>query len=166
MIGFRIGVVSTLILTGCGGPNEAAHRQPIASLGSIEIYDAYAPAPAAPDVGSLYFTVINTGSKIDTLTAIETSVGLNAALHEVVDEGGTMRMHPTGPVPIAAGDTLRLNPGGYHVMLTGLSHRPQVGDTIDVALTFYRASRISISVPVLTYTDVVRLLEKTGGHEP
>jgi hypothetical protein len=41
-----------------------------------------------------------------------------------------------------------------------------VGDTMDVSLTFSRASRISFSVPVLTYTDVVRLLEETGGHEP
>jgi copper(I)-binding protein len=166
MIGFRIGVVTTLILTGCGDSNEAVHRQPIVSLGSIEIYDAYAPAPAAPDVGSLYFTVINAGSESDTLTAIETSVGLNATLHGMVDEGGTMRMHPTGPVPIAAGGTLRLDPGGYHVMLTGLLQPPQVGDTMDVSLTFSRASRISFSVPVLTYTDVVRLLEETGGHEP
>lgn len=161
----RVGRVAIVLLTACGESPAVGRLHLVTATDAIEIYDAYAPAPAAADVGSVYFTIVNTGSSTDTLIGIETSTGKKAILHEMVAEAGTMVMHPTGPVAIAAHDTLRLAPGGYHVMVTGLSEPPQVGDTIAVALTFARTGRIDFRVPVLTYTDVVRNLERTGGHE-
>lgn len=151
-----------VLLIGCADSEPASTRRHVATGAGLEIYDAYAPAPAAPDVGSLYFTVLNTASGPDTLVAIETSVGARATLHNMVEEGGLMRMRPTGPMPIAPHDSLRLAPGGYHVMLSDLTSQPQVGDTIQVVLTFSRAGRIGFAVPVLAYSEVVRLLGSMG----
>ncbi len=150
---------------GCDTHEQSPDRQPLVSAAGLEIYDAYAPAPAAPDVGSLYFTVVNVGSEPDTLVAIETSVGGRATLHEMISEAGTMRMQATGPMAISASDSLRLSPGGYHVMLADLSYRPVVGDTLAVALTFTRSGTVNFTAPVLTYTEVVRLLGEHGGGE-
>ncbi len=155
-----------LSAAACSESSEIEHFQLVATSGAIQLYDAYVPAPAAPDVESLYFSVVNSGSSADTLLKVETSAGEGATLHEMIDDGGRMRMHPTGPVAIAPGDTLRMMPGGFHVMVTGLNSQPQTGDTIEVAVTFSRAGRIGFSVPVLSYTEVVRLLQATGAHEP
>lgn len=165
LISRALGLVITALLIACGGPETSPARRPVAAVGDLEIHDAYAPASAAPDVGSLYFTVVNSGSAPDTLVAIATSAGGSALLHDMIHEAGSMRMHPTGPMPIAEHDSLRLEPGGYHVMLSDLSHRPLVGDTMTVVLTFARAGAIEFDVPVLTYTDVVRLLERPGGSQ-
>ena len=161
----RLAPVIMALLTGCGDPHASPARRPIAASAGLEIYDAYAPAPAAPDIGSLYFTVVNRGTAPDTLAAITSSAGGSATLHNMIHDGEAMRMLPTGPMPIAEHDSLRLAPGGYHVMLSNLSHRPSVGDTIAVVLTFSRAGVIEFHAPVLTYTDVVRLLENPGGNE-
>ncbi|UCG86992.1 MAG: copper chaperone PCu(A)C [Gemmatimonadota bacterium] len=161
----EIGQLVMVLLIGCGDPEASNTRQPAADAAGLEIYDAYAPAPAAPDVGSLYFTVVNRGSTADTLTAIETSAGGSATLHDMIHEGGLTRMHPTGPMPITPHDSLRLAPGGYHVMLSDLSRQPRVGDTITVVLSFARAGAIEFDAPVLMYTDVVRLLGDYGGSE-
>jgi copper(I)-binding protein len=161
----RIAGVGVLLFVACGESPVVDHLHFVTAADAIEIYDAYAPAPAAPDVGSVYFTIVNTGSYADTLIGIETSTGGQATLHEMVAEAESMVMHATGPVAIAPHDTLRLAPGGFHVMVTGLSKPPKVGDTIAVALSFARTGRIDFSVPVLTYTDVVRHLEHAGGNE-
>ena len=150
---------------GCSAPDSSAMRAPATVVGTLEIVDAYAPAPAAPDVGSLYFTVINRGAAADTLTAIETSAGGTASLHDMVRVHGAMRMQSTGPIVIAPLDTLRMAPGGYHVMLEQIATRTRVGDTLSVTVTFSGAGRVELKVPVLTYSDVARLLEEPGEHE-
>ena len=152
------------LMAGCR-EEQSSDKQPVAFAGGLEIYDAYAPAPAAPDVGSLYFTVVNVGSEPDTLLAIETSAGGSATLHETVSEDCAMRMQATGPIAVQAGDTLRLRPGGYHVMLSSLGSRPSVGDTLAVVLDFARQGSVEFAVPVLTYSEVVRLLGEHGGAE-
>jgi copper(I)-binding protein len=156
------GVLAIALVVGCLA-EQSSDRQPLALVAGLEIYDACAPAPAAPDVGSLYFTVVNVGSEPDTLLAIETSAGGRATLHEMVSEDGVMRMQATGPIAIPTRDTLRLRPGGYHVMLSDLPHRPAVGDTLAVVLSFARRGTIEFAAPVLTYTEVVRLLGEPGG---
>ena len=49
--------------------------------------------------------------------------------------GGAMVMRQIMSLPLPAGETVELAPGGYHVMLIGLVNPLEVGDTIDVTLT-------------------------------
>ncbi len=49
--------------------------------------------------------------------------------------GGAMVMRQIMSLPLPAGETVELAPGGYHVMLIGLVDSLEVGDTIDVTLT-------------------------------
>ncbi|UCD24401.1 MAG: copper chaperone PCu(A)C [Gemmatimonadota bacterium] len=146
----------------CSSPDSSDSPAQITRSGTLEITDAYAPAPASADVGSLYFTVINHGGEADTLVAIETSAGGTASLHDMVRIDGTMRMQATGAVEVAPSHTLRMAPGGYHVMIEHVTVRPEVGDTLDVIVTFARAGQVELRVPILTYSDVARLLEDPG----
>jgi copper(I)-binding protein len=149
------------IFIGCGQANSGDVREPVATLGGLSIYDAFAPASAAPDVASVYFTVVNHGSNADSLLSVATAIG-DAALHTVVTENGRSRMQPVLAAPVLPGGQLRLRPGGYHVMLTGLAKPVQVGDTVEIALTFARAGTVSVRAAALTYTEVVERLESAG----
>jgi copper(I)-binding protein len=131
---------------------------PVAVKGDLQIYHAYAPASPAPDVASLYFAVVNVGQLPDTLTAVHTNAGV-AMLHDMVTEDGLSKMVHVPAIAIAPGDTLRLVPGSYHVMLSQLAQPLEVGDSIAVTLRFSQAGDLGFAAAVLTYTDVVERLE-------
>ncbi len=160
-----LGLALMAFAVACGSSDSSMQYSLATSVGHLVVADAYAPAPAAPDVGSLYFTVMNQGPLYDTLLTIETSAGGKATLHEMAHVDGTMRMRPTGAFSISPSDTLRMAPGSYHVMMEQLLARPEVGDTLDVFLTFSHTGRVELRVPVLTYTEVARLLEPSGEHQ-
>lgn len=63
-------------------------------------------------------------------------------------------MMPVAHVVVKAGATLRLVPGGMHVMLMKLSRKPAVGDGVPVRLRFARAGDLSIAADVVPYADV------------
>jgi copper(I)-binding protein len=87
-----------------------------------------------------------------------------AMLHTVVTEDGLSRMQHVMAIPVPAGDTVRLRPGGYHVMVSNLARRWAVGDTVRFTLAFARAGQLDLAAPVRTYTDVVQRLEHAEGH--
>jgi copper(I)-binding protein len=131
----------------------------VAAAGDLAVYDACAPAAAAPDVGSLYFTVVNGGNEPDTLLGVASPAG-TAMLHDVITEGELTSMVHVPTVEIAPHGTLALAPGSYHVMLSNLGEPLRLGDTVSVTLTFARAGQVRFVAPVLTYTGVVELLER------
>ena len=52
-------------------------------------------------------------------------------VHETsTDAGGMTGMHPVPSVTIKAGETLRLEPGGYHLMLEQLTQALDAGSTV------------------------------------
>jgi len=56
-------------------------------------------------------------------------------IHEMKMEGGVMRMGAVDRLPLPAGKPVELGPGGYHVMLMGLTGAPKAGDTVPITLT-------------------------------
>jgi hypothetical protein len=62
--------------------------------------------------------------------------------------GGMMSMKQVDAVPVPAGETVELKPGGYHVMLIGLTKDLSAGDTLDVTLTFEPGGTVDVSAEV------------------
>lgn len=52
------------------------------------------------------------------------------------DHGGMMEMQEVESIPVPAGETVNLEPGGYHVMLADLVEDLAVGDTVQLTLGF------------------------------
>jgi copper(I)-binding protein len=139
-------------------------RTTVAAAGAIAIADAFATASAAPEMSSLYFTVINRGTDDDTVTAI-TSVA-KAELHTMVMRDGLSTMEPVPSLLVPHDSCVIMKPGSYHVMLTGLPTPLAAGDTIPVSVMMARAGAIDMRVPVRSYTDVVEHLDEAGGDCP
>ena len=71
--------------------------------------------------GAVYMTLTNEGESDDTLLQIETDAAQAAELHETqIDKQGIMRMKPVGQLPLPAGESVSLGPGGKHIMLINL----------------------------------------------
>ena len=58
-----------------------------------------------------------------------------------------MRELPAG-LPIPAGETVTLQPGGFHLMFMGLNQPLVEGEAVTVTLTFETAGEIDVVLPV------------------
>lgn len=104
--------------------------------------------------GVVYLTVTNTGEEDDALVGGETDRAERIEIHEMMVADGTARMQPVdGPLPIPAGETVVLEPGGLHLMLVNLTADNRDGDVYEVTLEFERAGEVTLEVPVKLDAD-------------
>ena len=62
--------------------------------------------------------------------------------------GGMMTMAEVEKIPVAAGTTVALEPGGYHIMLMELAKPLVVGEKVKVTLTFEKAGDVVVEADV------------------
>lgn len=118
-------------------------------LESLRIDHPFARAtPPGAKAGAVYFTVDNAGDTADRLLRASTPVAGGVALHQMVVEGGVMRMRAVPSVEVIPGGRLELTPSGYHLMLLDLKQPLKAGERIPLTLTFEHGGTIQISVPV------------------
>ncbi|MDE2402158.1 MAG: copper chaperone PCu(A)C [Burkholderiales bacterium] len=97
-----------------------------------------------------------------TLVGFTTPVAATAELHEMSMEGDVMRMRAIDSLPLPAGQKVALQPGGHHLMLTGLKQALKVGEAVPLTLILRmpdgRTVQQDIVVPVRASAP------QTGGH--
>jgi copper(I)-binding protein len=62
--------------------------------------------------------------------------------------GSMMKMQKVDRIEVPASGAVKLEPGGYHVMMFGLKQRLAVGDTVPVTLTFAEGGEVTVDAPV------------------
>ena len=121
------------------------------ALGDLTISDPFARAtmPNAPVAGG-FMTITNSGTDDDRLIAARTDISGEVQIHEMQMEDGVMRMRelPDG-LPIPAGGTVDLAPGGFHIMFMDLSGPLIEGETVNVTLIFERAGEVEVPLAVM-----------------
>jgi len=119
----------------------------LAQTGQPEITNAWARAtPGKAETGAAYLTIQSPTA--DRLVSISTPVAKNAELHTMSMSGGVMQMRPVAGIDIPAGKTVTLKPGGEHVMLLGLNHPLQQGQSFPLTLTFEKAGTRAVNVAI------------------
>lgn len=141
------------LLAACGGAGPS---------GGIAVTDAWARASSkTAAAAAAYLTIANEGTAADALRGATSDVATTVEIHETMAmdapastdgeggmDGGMMGMRPVGRLAIPAGATVRLEPGGYHLMLIGLERELEVGATIEIILTFEEAGEITVEAEV------------------
>jgi hypothetical protein len=121
------------------------------TLGDLTIEHAWSRATIGADrPGVFYVEITNGGSADDALVGIATPVAGMPILHETVVTDGVASMPHAMPIPVPAGQTVALAPGGFHGMLMGLTSALTEGDSFPVTLTFQTAGEITVDVAVLS----------------
>ncbi|MGZ5129200.1 MAG: copper chaperone PCu(A)C [Actinomycetota bacterium] len=149
----RIIAVSTSALlavglAACGGDESTSDAS-----GGVSVTEAWARSPMG-DVGAVYFVVTNDGAEADRLTAAAApDLGGTVEVHETTMSGGQAAMSPVDGVDIPAGGVVTFEPGGYHVMLTGLTSPLEVGSSITIVLTFEQAGDVEVQAEVRSFVE-------------
>ena len=83
-----------------------------------------------------------------TLVGASSPAAKIVEIHQMKMDGGVMRMSAVDKIALPAGKAVKLEPGGYHVMLLDLAHPLAVGDHVPLTLTFAKAGSIDVVADV------------------
>ena len=121
------------------------------SSGLISIEKPFSRAtPGGSKIGAGYMTITNKGTATDRLVSASSPAAGKVEIHEMTMQGGVMKMRElAGGLPIEAGKTISLAPGGYHLMLMQLKAPLKKGDKVPVTLTFEKAGKVDVTLDVL-----------------
>lgn len=128
----------------------ATFATPAFADSAISISDARAfeTAPTAM-AGGGFLSITNTGDSDDALIAVLADFP-RVELHTTEFEGDIARMIHLDTIPVPAGETVMLEPGGLHVMFMGLQGNPLTeGDAISATLVFEQAGEIPVTFDVV-----------------
>jgi copper(I)-binding protein len=121
-----------LLLTACGGPDKA----PIVAT-DISVTQ---PPPGKTMRAAYLALTNNTGAAI-RITRVTSDAFASVSLHETTVEDGVARMRPMPELEIPAGETVRLQRGGKHLMLM----RP-TGSASSMSLQFFDGDNLLLTV--------------------
>lgn len=91
-----------------------------------------APAPGQKIVGA-YLEL--TSSRAGALAAVSSPVASRVEMHTMTLEDGVMRMRAVERIDLPAKATVKLAPGGLHLMLIDLKQSLKAGDKVPLMLT-------------------------------
>ena len=143
-------LVSALLFTlaACSSRSGVASASvaPAAPL----VSDAWVRPPIGPDRPAAgYMTIANPGGEADALVGVSSPIATSVEIHEsMADASGMMAMQPVERIDIEAGGSAKLEPGGYHLMLMGVTKMPALGETVELTLTFEKAGDVVVQAEV------------------
>ena len=141
-------LLGTLLFVSLG-LTSVSYAQEV-KAGDLVISQAWTRAtPGRAKVGGGYLIVENKGSAPDKLVGGSTDAAGRLEVHQMSVENGVMKMHPVdGGLAIAPGKSVKLAPGGYHLMLMDLKHPLKQGDKVPVTLQFEKAGKVDVTLDV------------------
>ena len=125
--------------------------------GDLQIEHPYTRASPGR-TGGVFLKIANKGKTADRLVSAAASVAGTVELHTTVKDGEVMRMRPVAAIDIPAGGGAKLQPGGLHVLLIGLTKPLKEGESFPLTLTFEKAGKVEVKV------EVQKAGSSGGGH--
>jgi periplasmic copper chaperone A len=129
----------------------------------VQVREPWAKATApGQKVGGVYMKIVARENL--RLTGVKSAVAETAEVHQMKMENGMMRMRAVPFLELPAGKTVKLEPGGYHIMLFDLRQSLVAGQKLKLELTVEDASKRKHRVAV---EAVVRDRDAgpAGGHD-
>lgn len=132
----------------------------------LHVEDAWVRASAMTErAGAAYLVVRSSGPADDAIVGVTTPAAMHAELHETqTDAAGMMGMVPVDAIPVPAGGMAVLEPGGYHVMLMGLTEPLVAGSTVPLTLTFASGTVLEVSAEVRAAGPMAPMGSPMPGH--
>jgi periplasmic copper chaperone A len=135
-------------------------------VGDLVITQAWSRAtPGGAKIGGGYLTIENKGSAPDRLISGSADVAGKVQIHEMATTNGVMTMRPLdNGLTIEPGKTVKLAPGGYHLMLFDLKTPLKQGDKVPVTLEFEKAGKVKLTLDVQGVGAQGPAAGGAGGH--
>ena len=142
----RILALTAVAITVLAAPARAEDVK----AGDLVITQAWTRAtPNGAKIGGGYVTIENKGTTPDRLVGGAGDIAGKVEIHEMAMDNGVMKMRPLDKgLVIEPGKTVKLAPGGNHLMLQDLKGPFKEGQKVPVTLEFEKAGKVSVSLDV------------------
>jgi copper(I)-binding protein len=129
-----------------GAPADAREVK----AGDLVITQVWSRAtPGGARIAGGYLTIENKGAAPDRLVGGSGDFAGKVEIHEMAMNNGVMTMRALDKgLPIGPGKTVKLAPGGYHLMLMDLKTPLKQGDKLPLMLEFEKAGKVTLSLDV------------------
>lgn len=105
--------------------------------------------PGGAKIAAGFLSIENKGTAPDRLVGVAGDVAGRVEIHEMAMNNGVMTMRPLDKgLAIEPGKTVKLAPGGYHLMLMDLKSPLKQGDKVPLTLEFEKAGKVALSLDV------------------
>jgi copper(I)-binding protein len=137
-------VAALLVAAAAPAPAQEARA------GDIVITQAWSRAtPGGAKIAGGYLTIENKGTSADRLVGGTGDIAGKVEIHEMAMNNGVMTMRPLDKgLTIEPGKTVKLAPGGYHLMLMDLKNPLKQGEKVPLTLEFEKAGKVNLSLDV------------------
>lgn len=137
----RFAIIAALLASGCAPEAEAP--------ATLAIGEAWARESAPGAAVSAGYLTLAGGDAGDRLIRAESDIADRTEIHSMTMTDGVMRMRPLPDgIAIGPGETIRLAPGGDHIMFVDLRRPLAAGESIAVTLHFERAGARAVPFAV------------------
>jgi periplasmic copper chaperone A len=136
-----------------------------AKVGDLVITQAWSRAtPSGAKVAGGYLVIENKGKTADRLIGGAGEIAGRVEVHEMAMNNGVMTMRPLDKgLTIEPGQTVKLAPGGHHLMMFDLKGQLKQGDKVPVTLEFEKAGKVTVSLDVQG-VGAQAPADHSGGH--
>ncbi|HTE16257.1 MAG TPA: copper chaperone PCu(A)C [Burkholderiales bacterium] len=107
---------------------------------NIEVKEAWVRGTVPAQKVSGAFMEI-TGKSAVRLVGAASPVAGAVEIHNMTMQNGVMKMFQVEGIDVPAGKTVKLAPGGYHLMMMGLKQQMKPGERVPLKLTFETADK-------------------------
>lgn len=163
-----IAAVFLAVTPATAADHGTGHKMnmPESMSGKITIKSPWARASIGKN-GAAFVTLVNAGNTDDKLIGATANISRRVELHTHKMDGNIMRMRQVENVPLPAGSTVMLKPGGHHVMFMGLTRELVEGQSFPLTLIFEKAGQMEVSVKIgkMGASGPMGGMKGHGGHK-
>ena len=109
-------------------------------------------APPSARVLAAYMSIKNTGGSSITIVGMSSTEFESAELHRTVIHEGVASMQHIKHLEVPANGSIKLEPGGLHLMLFNPHHALSAGDSVTLTIHLGNGTCMTVSAPVVRQT--------------
>jgi len=134
-------------------------------VGDLKISSPWIRASVPGQVnGAGYVQIDNKANQGDRLISVNTTGVNRVELHTSLTENGVAKMREVTGIDVPASGSVKLIPGGFHIMFLGLTEPFKAGATIPVTLKFEKAGEVKVNFAIKPPTYNPGSMSGHGSH--
>ncbi|RUO24266.1 hypothetical protein CWE09_10320 [Aliidiomarina minuta] len=134
------------LISFCVFASFASATQAAISLNTDDIW-LRESVPGAEN-GAGFGALLNPSNEDVVIVGAYSEVAGDVEIHQHVSRNGQMSMEAIEALTVPAGEEVKLQPGGYHLMLLGLKQRLTTGDEHEITLLLASGEAITMMAEV------------------
>lgn len=132
---------------------------------ALIVSDAYFRlAPPGRSMTAAYMQLKNNSGQPQVLTAFHSSSAASIELHNHIHVNGMMKMRKVDTLSIDDGETVQLQPGGYHLMIFGLQTGLSLDDSIAIELQLESGQSVIVNASARSLKQKQKQKNMHKGH--